>query len=308
MDYCSACRRHLNGALVCPGCGAYAPDIAPSAPRGGVTYDSRAAVDAAPGYGYEEYETYKAYEAYEVQEASEASEAPEAEGTPDVHEVPTPAPHGRAARRRQLARWKKQQRRAVVATAVALVGGGLTIATMDRGGGDRAQAATAPENPDLLPAHERAPEHIRPSADRPDGQAPSRTSRSSARTADVQNRQAPAAASGMTTAASQQQYAAAAPAAQTAPAPQAQARTTTPVSGTVTPDRTVTEAQIPQTPPPADSTGSTAGGTGTTQPAGSTGGETTQPSDGTGTDTPQTNPPTAATSPTEICLLVVCLG
>ncbi|MGW2121853.1 SCO2400 family protein [Streptomyces sp. NPDC001758] len=27
MDYCS--RRHLNGALVCPGCGAYAPDIAP---------------------------------------------------------------------------------------------------------------------------------------------------------------------------------------------------------------------------------------------------------------------------------------
>ena len=29
MDYCSTCRRHLNGALVCPGCGAYAPDIAP---------------------------------------------------------------------------------------------------------------------------------------------------------------------------------------------------------------------------------------------------------------------------------------
>ncbi|MDX5569237.1 hypothetical protein PYK79_46395, partial [Streptomyces sp. ID05-04B] len=29
MDYCSSCRRHLNGALVCPGCGAYAPDIAP---------------------------------------------------------------------------------------------------------------------------------------------------------------------------------------------------------------------------------------------------------------------------------------
>ena len=31
MDYCSSCRRHLNGALVCPGCGAYAPDIAPAA-------------------------------------------------------------------------------------------------------------------------------------------------------------------------------------------------------------------------------------------------------------------------------------
>ncbi|WP_456294300.1 SCO2400 family protein, partial [Streptomyces chartreusis] len=34
MDYCSSCRRHLNGALVCPGCGAYAPDIAPSAAGG----------------------------------------------------------------------------------------------------------------------------------------------------------------------------------------------------------------------------------------------------------------------------------
>ncbi|WP_422665372.1 SCO2400 family protein, partial [Actinacidiphila cocklensis] len=29
MDYCYQCRRTLNGALVCPGCGAYAPDIAP---------------------------------------------------------------------------------------------------------------------------------------------------------------------------------------------------------------------------------------------------------------------------------------
>ncbi|WP_425274504.1 SCO2400 family protein, partial [Streptomyces zinciresistens] len=42
MDYCSSCRRHLNGALVCPGCGAYAPDIAPSAAGG-------PALAAAPG-------------------------------------------------------------------------------------------------------------------------------------------------------------------------------------------------------------------------------------------------------------------
>ena len=34
MDYCSSCRRHLNGALVCPGCGAYAPDIAPTTSEG----------------------------------------------------------------------------------------------------------------------------------------------------------------------------------------------------------------------------------------------------------------------------------
>ncbi|WP_455713019.1 SCO2400 family protein, partial [Streptomyces platensis] len=33
MDYCSSCRRSLNGALVCPGCGDYAPDIAPPSHR-----------------------------------------------------------------------------------------------------------------------------------------------------------------------------------------------------------------------------------------------------------------------------------
>lgn len=36
MDYCSSCRRHLNGALVCPGCGAYAPDIAPATADRGI--------------------------------------------------------------------------------------------------------------------------------------------------------------------------------------------------------------------------------------------------------------------------------
>ncbi|WP_456340222.1 SCO2400 family protein [Streptomyces olivaceus] len=43
MDYCSSCRRHLNGALVCPGCGAYAPDIDPH-----VAGDDGDAVPPAP--------------------------------------------------------------------------------------------------------------------------------------------------------------------------------------------------------------------------------------------------------------------
>ncbi|WP_457034108.1 SCO2400 family protein, partial [Kitasatospora sp. P5_F3] len=34
MDYCAPCRRHLNGALSCPGCGAPASAAAPvAAPR-----------------------------------------------------------------------------------------------------------------------------------------------------------------------------------------------------------------------------------------------------------------------------------
>ncbi|WP_155059440.1 SCO2400 family protein [Streptomyces blattellae] len=128
MDYCTTCRRHLNGALVCPGCGAYAPDIAPM-PMSGWYAD----------HCQDEAGTEPAVPAVD-------------QGTDDVQgprhaPVAAPSSHGgRAARRRQLARLKKHQRRAMLATAVALVGGGLSFLTMQRGGTDRAQAATAPDD------------------------------------------------------------------------------------------------------------------------------------------------------------------
>ncbi|MYR61023.1 hypothetical protein GTY54_33965, partial [Streptomyces sp. SID625] len=129
MDYCSTCRRHLNGALVCPGCGAYAPDIAPNA-----TTDS--AHSYAPGPAAAGARETAVPDAPEAPGGTALSDLPDLPDLPQVRERP-----GRAARRRQLARWKKTQRRALVATAVALVGGGLTVASMERGGGDRAQAA-----------------------------------------------------------------------------------------------------------------------------------------------------------------------
>lgn len=140
MDYCSSCRRHLNGALVCPGCGAYAPDIAPA------TADSRFAPAAvAMTAGAPDSTAWDAW--YDGRPHDEAGEPGETgEPAVDTDGVPI-APEGRAARRRQRARWKKNQRRAVVATAVALVGGGLTLASMDRQSGDHTQAATAPVDP-----------------------------------------------------------------------------------------------------------------------------------------------------------------
>ncbi|MBY8343002.1 hypothetical protein LXH13_20050 [Streptomyces spinosirectus] len=124
MDYCSSCRRHLNGALVCPGCGAYAPDIAP------VTRD---------GHGFEPFapKTPPRHEPRPFDPAPH-EEIPAAEAA-------LPTGEGRAARRRQRARWKKNQRRAVVATTVALVGGGLTISTMGSGSDHRDQASAAPD-------------------------------------------------------------------------------------------------------------------------------------------------------------------
>ncbi|MBJ6626207.1 hypothetical protein NC658_16860 [Streptomyces griseoincarnatus] len=244
MDYCSTCRRHLNGALVCPGCGAYAPDIAPDT-VGGHRVPGRAAT-AGPAYCAAEEpagdgwftaparstETPRPHDgprpvgsarstgstgpdevappvgsagatrpldgarAGDVPRpvgagraggtsprssgaARSAETAPPAEGIRSVvparraeaavfaaparpaetarHEetvgpaadtpraLPAGAGTGRAARRRQSARWKKTQRRALVATAVALVGGGITLASTDRGGSDRTQAAPAPD-------------------------------------------------------------------------------------------------------------------------------------------------------------------
>ncbi|MEU9388761.1 hypothetical protein AB0D86_02010 [Streptomyces sp. NPDC048324] len=133
MDYCSSCRRHLNGALVCPGCGAYAPDIAPltaggravAAPAATAAWPEPVREHAAPAASYDEPEPFGA--------------------DADV-EDPAPTQEGRAARRRQRERWKKNQRRAVVATAVALVGGGLTVSAMNRGGsGQQTQAAQTPD-------------------------------------------------------------------------------------------------------------------------------------------------------------------
>ncbi len=55
----------------------------------------------------------------------------------------------------------------MVATAVALVGGGLTVASMDRQSGDRAQAATAPDNTAMGTAEERHTEPTAPASTPP---------------------------------------------------------------------------------------------------------------------------------------------
>ncbi|WP_158694403.1 hypothetical protein [Streptomyces canus] len=134
MDYCSSCRRHLNGALACPGCGAYAPDIAPPAHVYTTTGTAAAAWDEAP----------KWHDAG-LPEAPATDPGAPSEDVADVADAPVVA-EGRAARRRQRARWKKNQRKAVVATAVALVGGGLTVSAMNQQSNTRTQASTSPDN------------------------------------------------------------------------------------------------------------------------------------------------------------------
>ncbi|MBZ6248664.1 hypothetical protein KVH27_09610 [Streptomyces olivaceus] len=271
MDYCSSCRRHLNGALVCPGCGAYAPDIDPH-----VAGDDGDAVPPAP--------VSVPVPALAVAPVADV----------DVGDVPPARQQGRAARRRQLARWKKNKRRAVVASAVALVGGGLTLASMDRHSDDRAQAATASDNRDpsvgAVPQGQTPPATTAPAV-------PERTHRSSSAAPGPSQPQAGPTADG---AAPQQPVASRHRSTATATA-SAEDDGGTAASGAGA-GPTTAQPQ-PQTTAPATG-GTDPGGTdpATQQPSPDPG-----PGDSTDPATPQT-PPAAEPSSPQLCLLVVCLG
>ncbi|MGW2637400.1 SCO2400 family protein [Streptomyces sp. NPDC001348] len=286
MDYCSSCRRHLNGALMCPGCGAYAPDIAPVIPptaTDGYPVPGLAA-QAAPGTA--------AWEAMD--------EAPRSGPSDGLEDVP-PAPQGRAARRRQLARWKKNQRRAVVATAVALVGGGLTVSAMDRQSTHRDQASTAPETPTTPAVEEPTSQHIRPAAPGP------ATHRSTPAAGLPRTRSVPA------------QPGTTPPSTHVDAAPAAHGPSTAYTVHTAPTRRTAA------TPAPAQGNGSSSSGSsssgstssGSTSSGGTTTGtndtapqQTSAPAPANGTDqgTSQTDPATSTPSSPQLCLLVVCVG
>ncbi|WP_210585282.1 hypothetical protein [Streptomyces sp. GESEQ-35] len=253
MDYCSTCRRHLNGALVCPGCGAYAPDIAPVAMA--TWFDDRRHDEADAGSGRDD--------GTGVQGPRHAPVAASA------------AHGGRAARRRQLARLRKHQRRAVIATAIALVGGGLSFATMNRGTTERAQATTAPDDTIMGGAgkqttgvEEATPEQgSRPASPTPSTQA-----------SDPASPRVPGQRSATTPPATQSHTVTT-----TAPQQQRQSLPLLP-SAPDTPVTTPTPSSTPSDP------------------------ATTAP---TPTPTPsQTTPSTAPTTPppAQLCLLVICLG
>lgn len=286
MDYCSSCRRHLNGALVCPGCGAYAPDIAPITAGGHTVPATSTGAGAPPAWDADPADTWHddrpRATAGGAAITAAMSEYPRTDPGDDLVPVPS-APQGRAARRRQRARWKKNQRRAVVATAVALVGGGLTVSAMNQQSGDRAQAATAPETAgtDTDTAGKSSTPYTQPSRTRPDSgvssSAPERPSRQ--RTAapphsTPSNLQPDSATPPRTTTETTES----AETSESAPQPQ----TTSPTATAEDTGSDRNEAQPSQTPTPS-----------ATEPS-------SQP--------PQTSPAPTATSPSQICLLVVCLG
>lgn len=294
MDYCSACRRILNGALVCPGCGAYAPDIAPPAHHSHGTAAS--AATASQAWRVAEWPAPGSYPGTHHAEAEPIGSGAPGDATADASttgasggpEGTASTGQGRAARRRQLARWKKNKRRAAAATAVALVGGGLTVAalpatrssnshtrSLTAGAGDRGHPRTATTDSVSEQPDTQVPRH-------PGPHRPATTSRHRSATVALPHTATP----------SRQPKPAATAA---SPATSSATSDTTPESadGThtgnaETPAQAQAPAQTPATTPPTSTDHS-----------------------GTGPSGVHLLPITSAgdpTSPTQICLIAVCIG
>ncbi|MGW4223706.1 SCO2400 family protein [Streptomyces bauhiniae] len=288
MDYCSACRRHLNGALVCPGCGVCAsPDLAPMPVRTS-PYAVRQPGDE------------------DVPASRHGRSVPPPAAPHRPAEVPSGS--GRAARRREQSRWRKTRHRAALATAVALVGGGLTLAATlnhqpaDRtrptaAQGERPMGGTGPEATAGLPVPTTSPTGrptAAPSTPRHTSAKPSAAPRSS--TTPTPHKTTPKA---------------------TKPAPSASPSThprsllplphdPAPVSTTPTSPLTPPQQSPTPTMPTPTTDAATPTPTERTEPPSTTPSEPQSP---TPTDS---QPPTATTtpssSPSHVCLLVLCLS
>ncbi|MFJ9849399.1 hypothetical protein [Streptomyces sp. NPDC101150] len=293
MDYCSSCRRNLNGALVCPGCGDYAPDIAPPAHRPHRAAAAPAAWETwpgadvpAPGPRQGAARSVAAPMVGDVSEdvVTEASEA----GSPDGSGATAATGQGRAARRRQLARWKKHRRRAVAATAFALVGGGLTV-SMLQNKPSQTHAASSPEPESVgTPRTETAASASKEPDSGDSRRLDSRPSRGAHRQQDAHRQQNTAAAPQHTTMTVRQ-----------------------PKTATATHPLAAPSATPHSTPPPAQQ--APAGHPAVTAPATSApapaGPSDTAPSSEAPASTAPSAPAADQTQPTHLCLLgVVCIG
>ncbi|MEU1852472.1 hypothetical protein ABZ499_25175 [Streptomyces sp. NPDC019990] len=322
MDYCSSCRRHLNGALVCPGCGAYAPDIDPStaesrfgpaaeqapatlgawrdqnAPQGENVWDDRGVWEDTDAGTRELPLAYAGSGAFAADASGDVGNTDSDAAPTGGYTVPQ---QGRAARRRQMARWKKNQRRAVVATAFALVGGGLTVAGMNGNTTNAKQSATAAGDTAMGGTEGQAPTYTEPTSTRRD------TPRSS-----------PSPATGQDTGPASQRERSRAAAPLTTPS---DTRTDSGAAPRALPKATQPKTTVPDT---VDSvTGSAGRSTSTvterTAPPATDSGNDTQQSADTAPPPPAASPTPAQTAPStgnsdpnpdsqQLCLLVVCLG
>ncbi|WAZ21477.1 hypothetical protein STRCI_002651 [Streptomyces cinnabarinus] len=161
MDYCHPCRRHLNGALACPGCGAPVEQLR--------VYASEEASRTDPYDTYDEPEG--APEPVAVGATAEAArpegraaarraargrrgrveQAYEPEGDEDGYEDEAPEVTGASRRDRKAAAHRRRRRRTIlIAAGFVLAAGGLSLAELglDAPGSTPTPAAAGDASPD----------------------------------------------------------------------------------------------------------------------------------------------------------------
>ncbi|MBV1946970.1 hypothetical protein KUF69_11225, partial [Streptomyces sp. BV129] len=148
MDYCHPCRRHLNGALACPGCGAPAlTAVAPvtHAPAGTVA-DPYGPSAASQGQAAPAPAPDPAPDAAPVPEPPRVPQQADRRGTyeppagsaapepayddPDPDEPDDPAPDGSRRDRKAAAHRRRRRRTLIVATGFVLAAGALSLAEL----------------------------------------------------------------------------------------------------------------------------------------------------------------------------------
>ncbi|MFF3408959.1 hypothetical protein ACFYW8_22665 [Streptomyces sp. NPDC002742] len=138
MDYCHVCRRHLNGALACPGCGTPVDELGADAED----------ADARPEPGADAYRGEDG--GTEGRAARRRGGRGRDAGSPGGAQGPD-APAGTSRRDRKAAAHRRRRRRTLyVAVGFVLAAGGLSLAELgvDAPGLGPGPAAAGGESPD----------------------------------------------------------------------------------------------------------------------------------------------------------------
>ncbi|CAL9441563.1 SCO2400 family protein [Streptomyces sp. enrichment culture] len=176
MDYCHPCRRHLNGALACPGCGTPARELRSSddALTASEVFDRRYGVEPTTAD-----DTPREAPGRKLDDAPDGTAGENADGpTHEPLDDATP-PGDRSSRRdRKAAAHRRRRRRTLlVAAGFVLAAGGLSLAElgMDAPHSAEEPAAAAGETTDGEATREVAESSAIPADDTSDRTTPSGT-------------------------------------------------------------------------------------------------------------------------------------
>ncbi|WP_328668870.1 SCO2400 family protein [Streptomyces sp. NBC_00328] len=188
MDYCHVCRRHLNGALACPGCGTPVDELGADTDEAGARPPTGADADARHGAdGDVEWRSRRAARRRGGRVLDAEAGSP---GDPQ-------APAGASRRDRKAAAHRRRRRRTLyMAVGFVLAAGGLSLAELGVDAPGLGPSPAAAESPDgsASPAASSLPKKA-PSESPSAGRTPS-SSASASRSPSASASASPAAASG----------------------------------------------------------------------------------------------------------------